>query len=121
MISWLTMKSLILSFAALSWCSLGVDIDCSNAYECSFSSLSTIITQYELAEIRCNGYHACTKAIDINGVGEVDIECYGSFSCYQATKISIYRNGNYDSGWVQCMTCIRNYVYIYIYSLNFQL
>ena len=58
---------------------------CHKGYQCSLTSITSF------GNIECDGYHSCAKAIEITTIGDIDrqINCYGSFSCYQAKTIQV--------------------------------
>ena len=94
------MKSLLLLWTiVLQHASGQVKYECYDGYSCAKTTISDNSTS--MSWIRCWGYHSCSQSPKIKSDGNVDIWCYGSFSCYKSNLIQ-HIGTSYLRG-IECM------------------
>lgn len=84
-------------------------LDCDNAFECAYSSLSETGSTF----IECYGYFSCFSATAIFTTAS-RIYCWGSYSCYQSNIVT--HNGSSTNAEIFCMGLYSCAMVDYLYN-----
>ena len=98
---WFVFKEFIITVLLLinvSFVVTSADNECHDAYSCY--DLSVYDNDNASTSIQCWGYFSCANATEIQSTSNSDIECYGSYSCYHSQLIQ--HNDTQESATVQC-------------------